>query len=247
MSYKNHLITVDASIWQKIEWQPSKMQIQQLVKLQELLELWNKKLNLTRLINGQDYWIAQVLDSLWPLQNELKFPNKPLNCIDVGSGCGFPGIAVAIAMPRTKVTLVDSAIKKTAALKDIATKLELSSRVSVRAERIETTGQNLLFRQNFDLAMARAVAPANVLAEYLIPLVKPKGDALIYKGHWSMQEEKSLQNALVPLNSTIKSKRKLELPSNRGIRHAIRLSPNGNCPSKYPRSIGKPCKKPLGI
>ena len=78
------------------------------IKIQEL----NYKTNLTRLIEGDDYWISQVYDSLWIFKensNEI-FDNKRF--IDVGSGCGFPGFAYAITHPNSEIYLVDSSKKK---------------------------------------------------------------------------------------------------------------------------------------
>ena len=78
----------------------------------KLLNLFDKQINLTRLLKGEEYWIGQVFDSLWPLQKELKNPTKLRKCIDVGTGCGFPGLAIAISLPGAKLTLVDATKKK---------------------------------------------------------------------------------------------------------------------------------------
>ncbi len=99
-------------IWKVINWEPLSVQIEQLLQLQALLYEWNKKINLTRLVNGNDFWISQVLDSLWPVKNELKECATSKRVIDVGSGCGFPGLAIAIALPNSEVTLIDSVTKK---------------------------------------------------------------------------------------------------------------------------------------
>ena len=78
------------------------------VRIKEL----NYKTNLTRLIEGDDYWISQVYDSLWTFKenSNKNFDNKRF--IDIGSGCGFPGFAYAITHPNSEVYLVDSSKKK---------------------------------------------------------------------------------------------------------------------------------------
>ena len=78
------------------------------IKIQEL----NYKTNLTRLIEGDDYWISQVYDSLWTFKENTNkiFDNKKF--IDIGSGCGFPGFAYAITHPNSEIYLVDSSKKK---------------------------------------------------------------------------------------------------------------------------------------
>ncbi|KGG34727.1 rRNA small subunit 7-methylguanosine (m7G) methyltransferase GidB [Prochlorococcus sp. SS52] len=228
-----------------MQWEPSPQQLEQFNQLQYLLREWNQKINLTRLIEGNDFWISQILDSLWPIQDELKFQDKQINIIDVGTGCGLPGLAVAIALPRSSTTLIDSIYRKTSAVKEIVKELGLLSRVNVLTERIELTGQKKLHRHTFDLAIARAVAKAPVLAEYLIPFLKPTGQAVMYKGKWNDLEKKELLKALSKLKGKIDTTKSLELPERRGIRHAIRISSTMLCPGKYPRSVGIPLKRPL--
>lgn len=233
-------------LWHELNWHPSSQQLEQLIKLQSLLEYWNNQTNLTRLIHGNDYWIGQIFDSLWPLQKELQKPNKKLLCVDVGSGCGFPGLAVAIALPECKILLIDSVRKKTDILKKITHELGLSARISIANQRIESIGQDSNFRGRFDIAMARAVSTAPIVAEYLIPLIHQKGEALIYKGKWNQLNQAALDQALIMLNAKVKLIENNFLPDQRGERHLIRLVPKGKCPTKYPRAIGLPVKYPLG-
>ena len=180
-----------------------------------------------------------------PFKNNLNKQNTPLEIIDVGTGCGFPGLVLAIAIPNSSITLVDSIYKKTTAVNEIVGKLNLISRVNVRTERIELTGQNLSFRNKYDFALARAVAQAPILAEYLIPLLNTNGKAILYKGKWSGREHEELIKALSPLKGQIEEIRKIQLPENKGVRNIIFLRSTMQCPLQYPRSIGVPVKKPL--
>jgi len=172
-------------IWNELKWAPSEKQLAQFIHLQELLKEWNKKINLTRLVDGDDFWTAQVCDSLLPLYEELQHPEVSHKYIDIGSGCGFPGIAIAIAMPNSDITLLDSSSKKTTFLKEVSKEIGLNSRITVITERAETAGRDPILRSNFDYAIARAVASANVVAEYLVPFLNSTGQALIFKGSWS--------------------------------------------------------------
>ncbi len=219
--------------------------MEQFKNLQILLKQLNQEVNITRLIEGNDYWVSQILDSLWAIKAELKTTPKPKRIIDVGSGCGLPGLAIAIALPNSSITLVDSVSRKTNALKKITNFLGIQSRVNIRTERIELTGHNKLFRGSFDIAVARAVAKAPVVAEYLVPLLKSDGKALIYKGKLNSTDIKELKKALSFLKAQINSLDKILLPDNRGIRHLITLGIISKCPSVYPRSIGVPTKRPL--
>tara|TARA_Y100001968_G_scaffold158077_1_gene144482 strand:- start:435 stop:1181 length:747 start_codon:yes stop_codon:yes gene_type:complete len=232
--------------WNDITWDPTKKQLAQFIQLQDLLREWNKKTNLTRLIDGDDFWIAQVYDSLLPLKEELQNQNLSQKYIDVGSGCGFPGLAIAIALPNSSITLLDSSNKKTNFLKEVSKEIGLSSRITVVTDRAESAGKDKIFRGCFDYAIARAVAPATVVAEYLVPFLNSRGQALIYKGSWSETERQVLEKALRQLNAEIKQTHESLLPDNRGIRNIIRISSIKKCPNQYPRAIGKPKKQPLG-
>tara|TARA_Y100001968_G_scaffold333191_1_gene394621 strand:- start:872 stop:1564 length:693 start_codon:yes stop_codon:yes gene_type:complete len=229
-----------------MQWEPSSHQIEQFLNLQSLLRKWNNKVNLTRLINGDDYWVSQIFDSLWPLDKELLNPSKELTFIDVGSGCGFPGLAIAIALPNAKVTLVDAINRKTTALKNIAKELNLSSRIIIRNERAEIIGHQRQLRGEFDFAIARAVARAPVVAEYLVPLLKKSGQGLIYKGKCHELELQHLNKALGLLNAQIQTIQQINLPKGKGERHLIRIISKKNCPEAYPRKTGIPSKRPLG-
>jgi 16S rRNA (guanine527-N7)-methyltransferase len=274
-----------AALWQELGWQPQPRQLQQLCHLQQLLRTWNQRLNLTRLVEGDDYWIAQVFDSLWPLvpmlnaQEGAPAPPAPddtasqpqvsapeatagsacgggviaapaagtgLRIIDVGTGGGFPGLAVAIALPGSHITLVDSVQRKLDAVAAMAAELGLADRVRVRSERVERTGRQAACRGGFQLAMARAVAAAPVVAEYLVPLLAPEGQALLYRGQWSSGDQQELERALAALNARIDGCRQRELPGERGLRTVLTVVPRAACPATYPRAIGVPAKLPLG-
>ena len=235
-----------AAFWEALGWTPEPAQLDQLKALQDLLRSWNGRGNLTRLVEGDDYWLNQVFDSLWPLQAELRSPHQSRVAIDVGTGGGFPGLAVAIAMPGSRMTLLDSVGRKTAAVQAMVDDLGLSDRVSVRTDRIESGGHDSTLRGGFDLAMARAVAAAPVVAEYLVPLLKPDGNALLYRGQWGDTDQRQLNRALVPLNAQLSSSQHCQLPAERGVRHLIRLQPISPCPRQFPRAVGVPSRQPLG-
>ena len=236
----------EPAYWDALGWQPSQAQRDQLVALQVQLQSWNQKVNLTRLVDGDDFWVGQVFDSLWPLTGELQSPEQPLHWIDVGTGGGFPGLAIAIALPKARVTLLDSVGRKTAAVEAMANTLGLADRVRVRTERIETTGRDGAFRGSFDRAVARAVAAAPVVAEYLVPLLNTDGQALLYRGQWNDTDAVPFNKALRLLQARLVEVQHRQLPNDRGTRHLLRVQPNGPCPRSYPRAVGTPSREPLG-
>jgi 16S rRNA (guanine527-N7)-methyltransferase len=295
-------------VWEPLGWQPDPQQRLRFELLRQELARWNSRVNLTRLVEGDDYWIAQVFDSLWPwlpllrradaaheadakpeaaAKPEEKREAKPEHAvkleapitakpeataetaetaedptgprlidaprlfdgprlIDVGTGGGFPGLALAIALPTAHLTLVDSVARKLEAVEAMARALGLAERVTLRRERVERTGHAPECRAHFDGAMARAVASAPVVAEYLVPLLKPGGQAVLYRGQWCAADQEELQRALVPLRARLVSVERRDLPAGRGVRHAVRLVPEAPCPKAYPRAVGLPAKAPLG-
>lgn len=239
----------DAGLWQALGWTPTDDQLAALVALQEQLRLWNGRVNLTRLVEGDDFWIAQVFDSLWPWVPLLNAPGgvpDGLELIDVGTGGGFPGLALAIALPTARITLVDSVGRKLEAVRAMARSLGLEEgRLRLRCERIERTGRSPDCRGRFDRAMARAVASAPVVAEYLVPLLKPDGLALLYRGQWGADDQRDLEAAVGVLRATVDPVERRDLPAGRGVRHGLWLRPAGPCPAAYPRAVGVPQKTPI--
>ncbi|MFM2158964.1 MAG: rRNA ((527)-N(7))-methyltransferase RsmG, partial [Cyanobacteriota bacterium] len=98
----------------------------------------------------------------------------------------------------------------------------------------------------FDLAIARAVAAAPVVAEYLVPLLNSGGEALLYRGQWGRSDDQELERAAVLLKARISRRDSLELPAGRGQRTVLGLRPQATCPATYPRAVGIPSKLPLG-
>jgi 16S rRNA (guanine527-N7)-methyltransferase len=239
----------DPSLWAALGWTPDPSQWDRLQALNEELKSWNARVNLTRLVEGDDYWIGQIFDSLWPLRHLLTQEGggaETLQVIDVGTGGGFPGLAVAIALPRAQLTLVDSVGRKIEAVRAMAAALGLADRVELRWERVERSGRSPECRGRFDLAIARAVAAAPVVAEYLVPLLAPGGQAVLYRGQWGPDDQRALERAAAPLRASLESVEAIELPAGRGVRHAVRLRPLGPCPAAYPRPVGVALKSPLG-
>ena len=211
------------------------------IKIREL----NNKTNLTRLIEGDDYWISQVFDSIWPFKilSTKNFDNKKF--IDIGSGCGFPGFAYAITHPNSDIYLIDSSKKKTDALKILIKEINFNNNLHIINDRIENLAHQSSFRNSFDIATARAVSNPSTVSEYILPMLKTKGLGILYCGKWDKEDNKNLEGTLDLLKGELKDTRKIFLPKNKGIRNIIFIQPKKSCPEIYPRRIGKPEKYPL--
>tara|TARA_Y100001970_G_scaffold196569_1_gene239029 strand:- start:8871 stop:9590 length:720 start_codon:yes stop_codon:yes gene_type:complete len=224
----------------------SKKEIKVFAELQIIIKELNSISNLTRLIEGNDYWISQVYDSLWPfLENKNNNYDKK-KYIDIGSGGGFPGLAYAITHPNSEIYLIDSSNKKTIALERIKNKLQLQNKITILQQRIESLAHDTSYRHKFDICTIRAVSSPEIVAEYVIPLLKPNGVGILYCGKWTKETEQRLTKSLALLNGYIHTRKELTLPCKKGDRNILYIKTKGVCPNKYPRGIGKPAKYPLG-
>ena len=211
------------------------------IKIQEL----NRKTNLTRLIEGDDFWISQVYDSIWTFKenSSTNFDNRKF--IDIGSGCGFPGFAYAVTHPNSEIYLVDSSKKKTDSLKKIIKSINFKNNIFVINDRIENLARQSTLRNNFNIATARAVSNPSTVSEYILPMLKQNGLGILYRGKWSHQDEKNLKKALKLLEGKIVETKSNFLPREKGIRNTIFIKPKASCPEIYPRGFGKAEKYPL--
>jgi len=211
------------------------------IKIKEL----NNKTNLTRLINGNDYWVSQVFDSIWPFKTftNINFDNKKF--LDIGSGCGFPGLAYAITHPNSEIYLVDSSKKKTDALKSVIKEINFKNKIHVINARIENLAHQSSMRNSFHIATTRAVSNPSTVAEYILPMLKKEGLGILYCGKWTDEESKNLDKTLEILEGKFKEKKNILLPKSKGTRNIILIQPKNFCPEIYPRKVGKPEKSPL--
>ena len=217
---------------------------------QELVE-WNQKLNLTAITAYQEVQTKHFLDALvgLPILAEaLDEPlpiTRPLHSIDVGTGAGFPGIPLQIALPRMRWTLMDGTGKKVQFLGQLVAKLGLAH-VNLVQGRAEELGRESAYRAQFDLVTARAVAPLNTLVEYLLPLVRRDGWAMIYKGASAPQEFIEARQAIELLGGETVRLAPVHVPFLEEKRFILLIKKVRPTPNLYPRPQGLARKKPLG-
>ena len=157
----------------------SEKQLQQFQRYYELLIEWNEKINLTAITEPQEVAVKHFIDSVsaW---DEKRFEGAK-SIIDVGTGAGFPGIPLKIFQPQLKLVLLDSLNKRIKFLQTVVDELQLDNVECIHA-RAEEGAKNPKLRENFDIAVSRAVARLPVLAEYCIPFVKVGGTFAALKG-----------------------------------------------------------------
>ena len=232
-------------IWQKtLNSQLTNRQKLQFQRLYELILQGNLKLNLTRITEPQDFWEKHLWDSLRGVVSLLSNPHNQLSAIDIGTGGGFPGIPFAIALPNSQVNLLDSTQKKVTFLTQIIPELELHN-VTTTVGRAEIIGHNPKYREQYDVALIRAVSNTSACVKYTLPLIKKGGLAVIYRGNWMDNEISSVTSVVKQLGGVIASIEKFKTPLSQGIRHCLYLKKITNTSGQFPRSIGAPNSKPL--
>jgi len=207
----------------------------------ELLER-NQKFNLTAIRDVESIRTKHFLDSFSCVQAWKA--NPPLHLIDVGTGAGFPGLALKILYPSMKLTLVESVGKKAMFCQHIVSVLGLEN-VNVVQARAEALGQDRKHREKYDWAVARAVANLNVLSEYLIPLVEIGGKVLAQKGESGPAEAQSAEKAMKLLGGKLEQLIQVNLPGVADDRYLVIIDKVAATPPQYPRKAGTPGKEPL--
>ena len=214
-------------------------QIALLSRYIDLLFEANRRMNLTRIASRADAERLHVADSLTLLPH---LPNGPHALADVGSGGGVPGIPLAVARPDARVMLVEATKKKAAFLDEAVRALGLAN-VTVDARRAEDVA-NSDGRERFDVAVARAVATLDWLAEWCLPLVKVGGRMLAMKGPKVHDELDAARRAACLVGGGEIALHPVDLPGTTG--HVIALIPKvRKTGARYPRPATHAKGKPL--
>lgn len=207
----------------------------------ELVE-WNQRFNLTTITDPAAIQTRHFLDSLSCWLALRKAP--PASLIDVGAGAGFPGLALKILRPELRLTLLESTAKKASFLEHVVQVLGLTD-VTVLAERAEEAGQAPAHREQYDWAVARAVAPLPVLAEYLLPFVRVGGGILAQKAKGAQEEVDAAANAFAKLGGEFEELMPVQVPELDEERWLVVVRKAAATPLAYPRRAGMPSKRPL--
>ena len=206
----------------------SEKQLNQFYNYMNILIEWNKVMNLTNITEPEEIIQKHFVDSL----TILKSIKENDSIIDVGTGAGFPGMPIKIVFPETRITLLDSLNKRIKFLEEVINKLELKNIETIHG-RAEEVAHNKKYREKYDIAIARAVAPLNVLSEYLLPFVKIGGYAICMKGVKGKEEAEEGKNAIKILGGEITNSR--EFTKYRNGKNNYRNRKN----KKYRKEIAK--------
>ncbi len=208
----------------------------QLAAYYALLREGNERMNLTTILEPAEVVEKHFLDSLSAV------PLIPQNarCIDIGAGAGLPGIPLLITRPDIRLTMLDSLQKRVSFLEETLSALALQADcVHGRAEEL---ARLIKMREQFDIAVARAVAPLNVLLELTAPFLRVGGTLIAYKGKAAEEEAAQAQNAAKKLQFVIQVQR---VRAEYGERALVVCQKKAATPAAYPRKPGEAKRKPL--
>ncbi|HEV2236634.1 MAG TPA: 16S rRNA (guanine(527)-N(7))-methyltransferase RsmG [Ktedonobacterales bacterium] len=212
-----------------------------------LLLEWNARFNLTAITDPAQIATRHFLDSLTVA---LGVPRArwagALRLLDVGSGAGFPGLALAIAFPQWHVTALEAIGKKVSFLRHVATTLGLA-RVRVLPGRAEALAHAPAERGRYDVVTARAVAALPTLLEYCQPFARVGGLVLAPKKGELAAELAAGRRAAAALGGRMEAPLPVDVPGLEGGRVLVVVAQERPCPTPYPRPAGAARKQPLGL
>lgn len=202
----------------------------------DLLIEYNQKFNLTAITDNEEVQIKHFIDSL----SALPYIENGATVVDIGTGAGFPSIPLAILQKNSQFTLVDSLLKRVGFLNTVIQDLNLTN-----ATAIHSRAEDLSKTTRYDVAVARAVAPLNILLEYIAPFIKIKGKALIYKASGYKDELELSTNAIKTLGLELRNTYSTTLFNTDIQRVLLEFIKIKSTPDIYPRGQNKPRKFPL--
>ncbi|MGI5949823.1 16S rRNA (guanine(527)-N(7))-methyltransferase RsmG [Peptoniphilus sp.] len=215
--------------------------IEEFEEFKKFLLEYNEHTNLTRITDDDDFNVKHFLDSLSIFRTKLIDHDKKI--IDIGTGAGFPGIPLKLYDKSLDITLLDSLKKRIDFLNLVIDKFELKNIEAIHA-RAEEIARDVKYREQYDIAISRAVANLATLSEYALGFVKVGGYFISQKGPEYKDEIKDAENAIKIMGAEIEDVIKVPLPND--IEHyLVVIKKVKTTNKKYPRGGGKPRKNPL--
>lgn len=225
---------------QKLEINLNNEQIRQFYQYMNMLLEKNKVMNLTGITEPKEFILKHFIDSL----TTIKYIKNNEKIIDVGTGAGFPGIPLKITDSTLDMVLLDSLNKRLNFINEVIKENSLKEIYTIHG-RAEDFGKDVKYREKFDVAISRAVAPLNVLLEYMMPFVKVGGRCICMKGNNCEEEVKRSEKAIKVLGGKIEKIEEFNLINTENKRTIIIIKKAEKTRGQYPRNAGIPTKMPL--
>lgn len=205
----------------------------------DYLEEINEVMNLTAIKGEDEVARMHFLDCAALLKLE-DFAGKKV--IDVGTGAGFPGLALKTACPGMDLTLLDSLDKRVKFLNDTCALLGFDDVTCIHARAEEAPAE---YRGSFDIAVSRAVARLNLLCELCLPLVKKGGVFIAMKGPGYTEELQEAKRGIAILGGKVERCADYTIPGTDVTHTAVIIRKVSDTPAKYPRRWAQMKKQPL--
>lgn len=202
--------------------------------LQEVL-LRNREMNLTSIRDFKEALIKLPLDAVAALPF-LAGSTPGERLIDIGSGAGYPGLALCLAGAPFHFTLLETMRKRVSFLQALVQKFGLTERVEVVSGRAEELGKGPLWREAAEVVTVRAVAPLIAAVEYGLPFCRIGGCLIAWKGPAWREEYEAAAVHLHQLGGRLERVIAYELPEGRGHHVLLMIRKERATPPRYPRS-----------
>ncbi len=202
----------------------------------------NKVMNLTAITEMEEVIDKHFMDSI--MLKKVVDLDKIQTVADMGTGAGFPGIPLKIVFPHLEITLMDSLNKRLQFLDEVIAELGLTG-IETLHGRAEDIGKDLLYRENYDLCVSRAVANLSTLSEYCLPVVRKGGQFISYKSGDVVEELAGAKKAISILGGNDPKVEYFKLPQTELERSFVIIDKIKETPKKYPRKAGTPGKEPI--
>lgn len=217
----------------------------QLERYQQELIDWNERVNLTSITSPDEIQRRHFLDSLSCLAGAPEhFRRAGCSIVDVGSGAGFPGLPLKIALPHVQLTLLETRGKRAAFLTHILDEIGIEGAVVIR-ERAEVLGQEPSHRERYDVALARALGPLPLVAELCMPLLRLGGQCIASRREDFETASKAAQPAFDLLGGSNLTWVPVHIPGLDDGRGLVIAEKQSHTPTRFPRRPGIPGKRPL--
>lgn len=227
---------------EKIDLNFDEAKYKKFIKYKDLIKEWNEKVNLTAITDDEEIIKKHFIDSIKVYNCD--YVKEAKSIIDIGTGGGFPGIPMKIVKEESSMVLLDSLNKRINFLNEVIEELSLKDIKTIHG-RAEDFAQMPEYRQQFDLAVSRAVANLTVLLEFCLPYVKVNGYFVALKGPAIEEEIKNAQVALRVLGGEIKDIIEVEIEGSDLKHNLLVVKKIKDTPKKYPRKAGMVTKNPI--
>ena len=207
------------------------------------LILWNRKVNLTAIVDYEEVQGKHFLDSLTIVLAVKDMPHC-LRLLDLGAGAGFPGIPLKILFPDIHLVLLDSVAKKTSFLSHLVARLGLEQ-VEVLTARAEDLAQEERYREQFGLVLSRGVAKLPTLVELALPFCALGGSFIAQKKGEIDAEIEQAARAIDVLGGRLREVMRVRLEELGEERVLVIIDKLSATPQRYPRRAGVPTRRPL--